>query len=56
MVKEMKTQLTKRNLSWTVKFIVQPGQHNVYDEFCKQILTTQHDGNDKILLSFTNYD
>jgi hypothetical protein len=43
MVKEMKTQLKKRNLPWTVKFVVQPDQLNVYDEFCKQILTT-YDG------------
>jgi O-acetyl-ADP-ribose deacetylase (regulator of RNase III) len=41
MVLEMKKHLIKRNLRWTVKFIVQPDQQNIYDEFCKQVLTTQ---------------
>lgn len=43
-VLEMKKQLIKRNLPWNVKFIVQPNQQNIYDEFCKQVLTTQDDG------------
>jgi O-acetyl-ADP-ribose deacetylase (regulator of RNase III) len=41
MVKEMKEQLMKRNLPWTVKFLLQPDQQNIYDEFCNQLLTTQ---------------
>jgi O-acetyl-ADP-ribose deacetylase (regulator of RNase III) len=43
MVKEMKNQLIMRSLPLTVKFIVQPDQQNVYDEFCKQVLKTQND-------------
>jgi hypothetical protein len=42
MVREMKKQIQKRKLSWTVKFIIQPNQQNVFDEFCKQLLST-HD-------------
>ncbi len=41
MVKEMKNQLTMRNLALTVKFVIQPNQQNIYDEFCKQVLATQ---------------
>jgi len=40
MVREMKQQITNRKLPWTVKFIVQPNQQNVYDEFCKQLLSS----------------
>jgi O-acetyl-ADP-ribose deacetylase (regulator of RNase III) len=43
-VLEMKKQLIKNNLPWNIKFIVQPGQQNIYDEFCKQVLTDD-DGN-----------
>jgi hypothetical protein len=49
MVREMKTQLIKRNLPWTVKFIIQSDQPNIYDEFCKEVLATHH-GKDKIFL------
>ena len=42
MVKEMKQQIEKRKLAWTVKFVVQPNQQNVYDEFCKQLLSSDH--------------
>ena len=42
MVKEMRNQLTMRNLSLTVKFVIQPNQQNIYAEFCKQVLATQH--------------
>ncbi len=42
MVQEMKKQLIQTKLRWTVKFIVQPDQQNIYDEFCKQVLTTQN--------------
>ena len=43
MVNEMKAHLKKRNLQWTVKFVITPDQTNVYDEFCKQVLTN-HEG------------
>ena len=29
-----------RKLPWTVKFIIHPNQQNVYDEFCKQLLSS----------------
>jgi hypothetical protein len=41
MVKEVKNQLTMRNLPLTVRFVIQPGQQHIYDEFCKQVLATQ---------------
>lgn len=41
LVREMKNQLTIRDLSLAVKFIIQPDQKNVYDEFCRQVLATQ---------------
>jgi hypothetical protein len=53
MVLEMKKHLIKRNLPWTVKFIVQPDQENVYDEFCTQVLKTQ-DGKVKIFFQSNN--
>jgi O-acetyl-ADP-ribose deacetylase (regulator of RNase III) len=40
MVREMKQQIQKRKLPWTVKFIIHPHQENVYDEFCKQLLSS----------------
>jgi hypothetical protein len=55
MVKEMKSQLIIRNLPLTVKFVVQPNQQNIYDEFCKQVLTTQNDRG-KILLLLLQLD
>ncbi|CAF2777975.1 unnamed protein product [Rotaria sp. Silwood2] len=42
MVLEMKKHLMTRNLPWTVKFVVEPDQEHIYDEFRKQVLTTQH--------------
>jgi O-acetyl-ADP-ribose deacetylase (regulator of RNase III) len=42
MIREMKQQIEKRKLPWTVKFIIQPDQQNVYDEFCKQLLLSDH--------------
>jgi len=54
MVKEMRTQLNKRSLAWTVKFVVQPDQSNIYDEFCKEVLTT-HNGKVKIFLRIHFY-
>ncbi|CAF4034369.1 unnamed protein product [Rotaria sp. Silwood2] len=47
MVLEMKRHLITRNLSWTMKFVVEPDQENIYDEFSKQVLTTQ-DGKTKV--------
>ncbi|CAF1154227.1 unnamed protein product [Adineta steineri] len=41
MVKEVKNQLTMRNTPLAVKFIIQPNQQNIYDEFCKQVLATK---------------
>ena len=46
MVREMKQQMEKNKLSWTVKFIIHPTQQNVYDEFCKQVLLSDHASND----------
>ncbi|CAF3470720.1 unnamed protein product [Rotaria sp. Silwood2] len=40
MAKEIKNQLSMRNLPLKVKFVVQLEQQNVYDEFCKQVLIT----------------
>ncbi len=42
LVKELKNQLIMRNLPLKVKFVIQPNQQNIYDEFCKQVLTTQN--------------
>jgi hypothetical protein len=36
MVRKMEQEIQKRNLPWTVKFIT---QQNVYNEFCKQLLS-----------------
>ncbi|CAF2747523.1 unnamed protein product [Rotaria sp. Silwood2] len=41
MVREIKNQLKTRNLSLTVKFVIQPEQKNIYDEFCKQVLASE---------------
>ncbi|CAF4183686.1 unnamed protein product, partial [Rotaria sordida] len=41
MVIEMKKYLINRNLPWTIKFVIEPNRQDIYDEFCKQILTTQ---------------
>ncbi len=51
MVLEMKRLLIKRCLPWTVRFVIQPGQQNIYDEFCKQVLTTQ-DGKRKTIFFY----
>jgi len=55
MVKEMKQRIEKENLPWTVKFIVHPSQQNVYDEFCKQVLSSDHILNDYQLPSTWTY-
>ena len=41
MVKEIKNHLKTRNLPLTVKFVIQPEQQHVYDEFCKQVLVSE---------------
>ncbi len=46
LVKEIKQQIEKKGLSWTVKFIIHPGQQEVYDEFCKQVLSSDRPSND----------
>lgn len=45
MVREMKRNIEDRKLPWTVKFIIHPNQPDVYDEFSKQLLLTDHIGN-----------
>lgn len=46
MVKEMKQQIEQNNLPWTVKFVIHPSQQHVYDEFCKQVLSSDHPSGD----------
>jgi hypothetical protein len=41
MTKEMKNQLIKTELPLTIKFVSQPNQDTIYNEFCKQVLTIQ---------------
>jgi hypothetical protein len=53
MVREMKQQITQRRLPWTVKFVIEPEQTNVYDEFCKQVLSSD-EGRSYINISFYN--
>ncbi|CAF1257309.1 unnamed protein product [Rotaria sordida] len=43
MVREIKNQLKMRNLPLTVKFVIEPEQPEIYDEFCKQVLSSQED-------------
>ncbi|CAF1037008.1 unnamed protein product [Didymodactylos carnosus] len=47
MVKEIKNQLKIRNLSLTVKFVIEPEQQNVYDEFCTQVLGSEEAASEK---------
>ena len=42
MVRKMKQEMQDRKLSLTVKFIIQANQQNVYDEFCRQLLSSHH--------------
>jgi O-acetyl-ADP-ribose deacetylase (regulator of RNase III) len=55
MVLEMKKQLIKRNLPWKIKFVIQPDHQHVYDEFCKNVLTTQ-DGKMRIFFLLINFE
>ncbi|CAF3603883.1 unnamed protein product [Rotaria sp. Silwood1] len=41
MILEMKKHLITKKLPWTVKFVIELDQKNIYNEFCKQVLTTQ---------------
>lgn len=41
MVSEMKNQLERRKLPWTAKFIIEPEKQHVFDEFCKQLLSSE---------------
>ncbi|CAF0819065.1 unnamed protein product [Rotaria sordida] len=40
MIREMKKEIQMRKLSWLVKFIIEPNHQNIYDEFCKQLLSS----------------
>ena len=42
----MKQQIQKHKLPWTVKFIIHPSQQTVYDEFCRQVLSSDRVPND----------
>ncbi|CAF1261926.1 unnamed protein product [Adineta ricciae] len=39
-VREMKKQILTRKLPWTVKFIIEPNQQTIYDEFCRHLLSS----------------
>jgi O-acetyl-ADP-ribose deacetylase (regulator of RNase III) len=41
MMKEIKNQLKMRNIPLTVRFVIQPEQRNLYEEFSKQVLSIQ---------------
>ncbi|CAF1166896.1 unnamed protein product [Adineta steineri] len=43
MVSEIKKEIQKRNLTLKVRFVIEPRQVNVYDEFCKQVLASEVD-------------
>ncbi|CAF1429504.1 unnamed protein product [Adineta steineri] len=43
MVREIKNQLKMRNLPLTVKLSIAPDQLEIYDEFCKQVLSIEED-------------
>ncbi|CAF1415425.1 unnamed protein product [Rotaria sordida] len=40
MIREVKKQIETRNLSCLVKFIIEPYRQNIYDEFCKQLFSS----------------
>lgn len=42
MVRGMKRNIEERKLPWTVRFVIHPNQPDVYDEFCKQLLSEDH--------------
>jgi hypothetical protein len=41
LVREMKTQLKKIDVPWTVKFLVQPNQSDIYQQICKEVLIVE---------------
>ena len=41
LVKETKQQLKKIDVPWTVKFLVQPNQSDLYHQICKEILIVE---------------
>ncbi|CAF3804516.1 unnamed protein product [Adineta steineri] len=43
MVKEIKHQLAMRNIPLKVKFIIQPTQQTLFNQFCNQILSSRED-------------
>ncbi|CAF1454869.1 unnamed protein product, partial [Rotaria sordida] len=46
MVREMKQQIQNRKLPWKIIFIIRPNEENIYDEFCKQLLASNHESID----------
>ncbi|CAF3619339.1 unnamed protein product [Rotaria sordida] len=40
MIREVKKQIQTRKLSCLVKFIIESNQQNIYDEFCKQLFSS----------------
>ncbi|CAF1227586.1 unnamed protein product [Adineta steineri] len=43
MVKEIKHQLAMRNIPLTVKFVIQPKQQTIFNQFCNQILSSREE-------------
>ncbi|CAF3986264.1 unnamed protein product [Adineta steineri] len=43
MVKEIKHQLAMRNIPLKVKFVIQPTQQTLFNQFCNQILSSRED-------------
>ena len=41
-IRELSQQVDKRKLSWTIKIIIHPSQSNVYDEFARQISSSNY--------------
>lgn len=54
-VSEIETQLMKRNLPWLVKFVIEYHKKQIYDEFCKYVLTP-YDGKPDCLYLLRNYN
>jgi O-acetyl-ADP-ribose deacetylase (regulator of RNase III) len=52
MIREVKENMQRRKLPWGVKFIIEPNQQNVYDEFCKRLLASDHPS-DSYQISYT---
>ncbi|CAF1256157.1 unnamed protein product [Didymodactylos carnosus] len=54
MVKEAKNQLTIRNVPLQILFIIQPNKQNIYDEFCKQVVSAESKSEDPPLNQITD--